>query len=271
MPLRAQLAHDGIVQVAAQGLPVRELFAEVARRLRPVVPYAAAGWLSTDPASLLFTDAYVEGIPADAHTQLFENELTAADFAKFGEIVRSGRRAQVLSEATGGDPELSPRHRTIHRPLGLSGELRAVFATGDTCWGVVCLTREEGQPGFTAAEAGFLASITDAVAHGLRTALLLCAADEAPAATAPGMVILRDGGEVESVTPEAERWLDELGGAREELSLPSPVLAVATRARAMAAGESVVPRARARTVGGRWLLLHASLLRGGGGQTASRS
>jgi DNA-binding CsgD family transcriptional regulator len=261
-PLRSGLAHDGIVRVAARGLPARDLFAEVARRVRPVVPYAAGGWLSTDPATMLYTDAFIEGVAGDAHLQLFENELTIDDFAKFSDMVRTGRRAQVLSEATGGHPELSARHRTIHRPNGLSGELRAVFTSGAACWGAVCLTRAEGEPDFTAAEAEFLASIGDAVAHGLRTALMLGAGSDAPAGEAPGMVILGSDGEVHSVTPEAQRWLGELGGAREELPLPSPLVAVATRARAMARGKDTVPRARVRTPGGRWLLLHASVLEG---------
>ncbi|HZC29467.1 MAG TPA: helix-turn-helix transcriptional regulator [Gaiellaceae bacterium] len=253
---------DGIARVAGQGLPARELFAEVARRVRRVVPYTAAGWLSTDPATMLFTDVYGENLAGAANLQLFENELTAPDFAKFADLVRARRAAQVLTEATGGEPELSARHRTIHRPLGLRSELRAVFATGATCWGAVCLARAEGEPDFTAADATLLASIAHHVTHGLRTALLMTAA-ETPAEQAPGMVILGEGDHIESATPEAERWLAELGAGADELPLPSPVVSVAMRARAMAEGADTLPRARVRSAGGQWLLLHASMLRGG--------
>jgi DNA-binding CsgD family transcriptional regulator/GAF domain-containing protein len=255
------LAHDGIVRVAGQGLPTRELFAEVARRVHRVVPYTAAGWLATDPATMLFTDVYGENLAGPANLQLFDNELTTPDFAKFTDLVRERRAAQVLSEATGGEPELSARHRTIHRPLGLRSELRAVFAAGGTCWGAVCLARADGEPDFTAADAAFVASIALHVTHGLRTAVMLAAA-ETPAEQAPGMVIRGDGDRIESATPEAERWLAELGGAVAELPLPSPLVSVALRARAMAAGGDALPRARVRTVRGQWLLLHASVLRG---------
>jgi DNA-binding CsgD family transcriptional regulator len=137
-----------------------------------------------------------------------------------------------------------------------------VFATGGTCWGAVCLARAEGEPDFTAADATFLASIAHHVTHGLRTALLMTAA-ETPAEQAPGMVILGEGDHIESATPEAERWLAELGGGADELPLPSPVVSVAMRARAMAEGADTLPRARVRSAGGQWLLLHASMLRGG--------
>ncbi|HJS97081.1 MAG TPA: hypothetical protein VJ741_22620 [Solirubrobacteraceae bacterium] len=67
--------------------------------------------------------------------QFFENELVAPDFAKFADILRQPEPVAILAHATHGEPELSARHRTIHGPLGFSGELRAVFATGGACWG----------------------------------------------------------------------------------------------------------------------------------------
>jgi DNA-binding CsgD family transcriptional regulator len=258
--LKGDLARDAIARTCASGLPARELFGEVGEKLRALVPYASAGWLSTDPATMLYTDAVVENVDGSLHLQFFENELTAPDFAKFGEIVRRPERVAVLSEVTDGTPELSARHRALHRPNGLSGELRAVFSTGGACWGVACLTRLEGEPDFTRAEAEFVGSLCDHVAHGLRTALLLAAVDEAPAAEAPGMVVLAPDGSVESVSARAEALLAELtpGG----LELPDPVHAVALRARHAAEG---VPRARVATRGGRWLVLHAACLRGGAG------
>ncbi len=262
--MRRELAREAIVRLCASGLPTRELFEEIAARVRPVVPYVAAGWLSTDPATLLYTDAVVENVAGSLHLELFENELTTPDFGKFAGIVRQPQPVSVLSLATGGEPGLSARHRTIHRPNGFSGELRAVFATGGACWGVACLTRAEGEPDFTAADADFVSSICEYVAHGLRTALLLRAVDEAPAEHAPGMVVLAADGSIESTSDAAERWLaelprDTLGGG---LDLPSAVHAVAIRARSAVAGdEQGVPRARVRTASGRWLVLHAACLR----------
>src|SRR5690606_20068855 len=123
------------------------------------------------------------------HLGLFENELSGTDFARFSDLVDQPRPVMTLGEATGGDLELSTRHRTIHRPGGFSGELRAVFRAGGACWGVACLTREEGQPDFSPAEVDFVAGICEHVGHGLRSALLIEAAQDARAGgRAPGMV-----------------------------------------------------------------------------------
>jgi DNA-binding NarL/FixJ family response regulator len=258
--LRGDLARDAILRACASGLHERELFEQISTRLRPVVPYAAAGWLSTDPATLLYTDAVVEGVDSNLHLQFFENELVAPDFAKFADILRQPQPVAILAQATHGKPELSARHRTIHRPLGFSGELRAVFATGGACWGVTCLTRREGDADFTREEAAFVASVCEHIAGGLRTALLLRAVDEAPADQAPGMILLGPNDEVASISDAAQLLLEEL--PQEELVLPSAVHAVSYRARAAAAGnDQGVPRARLRTRTGRWLLLHGACLR----------
>ena len=271
LAVRGQNAREAIIRACASGLDARELFAGVAARLRPVVPYAAAGWLSTDPATMLYTDAVVEDVEGDMHLQLFENELVTPDFAKFTDIVRRPEPVAVLSRATRGQPENSPRHRTIHRSLGFSGELRAVFATGDACWGVACMTRREGDPDFSAEEASFVASLCEHVANGLRTAVLLHSFDEAPADTAPGMIVLAADGTICTVSDAAQHWLSELP-VDSQLELPSAIHAVSLRARAASNGEDRgVPRARLRTRTGQWLLVHGACLRdarGASDQTA---
>jgi DNA-binding CsgD family transcriptional regulator len=264
----SQAARAAIVSLCASGLGEREIFAQVAARLRRVVPYATAGWLSTDPATMLYTDAIVEDVEGDAHLRFFENELVTPDFAKFADIVRGDRRVAVLSQATSGELERSARHRTIHRDLGLRGELRAVFATGGACWGVACLSRREDEPDFSHDEAAFVASLCEHVAHGLRAAMLLRAVDEAPADEAPGMIVLDADGGIHSLSDSARHWLSELPGEA-CLELPSAVHAVAMRARAASDGaERGVPRARLRTRSGRWLAVHGSCLRDARGAPA---
>jgi DNA-binding CsgD family transcriptional regulator len=88
----------------------------------------------------------------------------------------------------------------------------------------------------------------------------------------PGLVILNDRWEIDSVTPGVERWLDELPdgdwvGGR----LPSAVLSVAGRAMRSAEGrqatEVAVSRVLSRT--GTWVVLHgASLVSGGSRRVA---
>jgi DNA-binding CsgD family transcriptional regulator len=265
-------AHEAIVRLCAGDLPPLALLEQVARRVRSVTPYAAAGWLPTDPATLLYTGAFTEGMGGDLRLRLIDNELTTEDFAKFSEIARLPRTALRLSEATGGELERSARHRKIYAPRGYRDELRVAFRAGGACWGVGCLTRGEDEPGFSAAEVAFVAGICEHVAHGLRSGLLIEAChDVAAIAEPPGMLVLRDDDTLESLTGEAQRWLDELPA--DDLELPSVVYGVARRARVCAhAGDPGPPaRARVRLPSGRWLLVHGARLRttaGGAQRTA---
>lgn len=257
------VAHEAIARLCASDLPATELLAEVAARVRSVVPYAIGGWLPTDPDTLLYTGSFTEDVPGDMHLEFFENELTGSDFAQFSQILQQPRPVLTLSEATGGDLTLSSRHRTLHEPAGFRGELRAVFRAGGACWGVACFTRNTDEPDFSPAEIDFVAGICEHVGHGLRSALLLEAHSEgAGAARSPGMVILSDDDEVDAFTGEAEHWLAQL--PRDGLELPSVVYGVARRARA-AAGDGLTgppARARVRLPSGGWLLVHAARLRG---------
>jgi DNA-binding CsgD family transcriptional regulator len=254
-------AREAIVRVCAADLLPLELLAQVARRVRRVVPYAAAGWLPTDPATLLHTGAVSEQVPAHLHLRLIENEIAADDLAKFSDITRLRRPVMPLSQATAGELERSVRHRELYAPAGYGDELRAAFRTGDACWGVGCLTRADGDPHFTAAEVEFVAGIAPHVAHGLRTGLLVQACqDAAGIGDAPGMVVLDDDGTPESLTEDAERWLAALPA--DGLGLPAVVHEVAARARANAgaAAPSAPARARVRLSSGRWLVVHAARL-----------
>jgi hypothetical protein len=76
--LKGDLARDAIIRTCASGLPARELFAQVGAKLRPLVPYASAGWLSTDPATMLYTDKASFGKVGVASRP----ELTAKLFAE---------------------------------------------------------------------------------------------------------------------------------------------------------------------------------------------
>jgi DNA-binding CsgD family transcriptional regulator len=254
-------AHEAIVAVCAGDNAPLQLFAAVARRVRSVVTYAAAGWLTVDPATLLHTGAFVEHVPSDLHLRLMENELTAEDFAKFSHVATLARPALSLGEATAGEPARSARRRRLYAPAGYGDELRVAFRAGGTCWGVACLTRAACEPDFSAAEVDFVGGISEHVAHGLRTALLAEACRDATgAAEPPGLVVLRDDGALESLTAEAERWLEQLSA--DGLELPSVVYEVAARARSrFDEGRSGPPaRARVRLASGRWLIVHGARL-----------
>ncbi len=75
----AVAAHDAIVRLCAGNLPPLELLEQVARRVRTVVPYAAAGWLPTDPGTLLHTGVVADDVPGEIQLRLIDNELTEPD------------------------------------------------------------------------------------------------------------------------------------------------------------------------------------------------
>ena len=107
-----------------------------------------------------------------------------------------------------------------------------------------------------------------------RRGLLIGEASDPDGPEAPGLVVLDEDWNVESLTPGAEGWLAELpdGDWRGQQKLPPSVLAVAGRALRTAEGESApgeVAIARVLSTEGRWILLHgASLVSGGARRVA---
>jgi len=261
------VAYEAIHRLATSGLTQLELLEEVARRVRAVVPYDSGAWMTVDPATLLHTGVFVEGAHRDSgavHLRYADNEYLAPDFLKLVDVARLRTPVLTLREATGGDQALSRRHRTIHADLGVGEELRAVFRSGATVLGAVCLCRDAEQPEYSKRERDFVASIAGAVGEGLRLALLLGADGNVAGRHVPGVIVLRADDSVESVTAEAEHWLAQIPrdlGATLELS--SAVLAAARRARSLTRGGAERPaRSRIRLPSGQWLLVHAAPLLG---------
>jgi len=256
-----QRVRDDIIRISARGLPARRLLAEVAARLRRAVPYDGAYLATLDPASLLFTGGIVDDLPAELCHRYYINELTEPDTLKFADLIRRRRPAGSLVIDTGGHPERSPRFRSIFAGLGAADEMRVVFRTGDTSWGVADLMRTGGP--FTAAEAAFTASLSSKVAQGLSTAARAHVHD---LATPPGMLVIGADGLIESATAEAAARLPGLyaqGLPRDQLrprQPPEPVHAVAVRARTAPGRSSVRSLVRCGEEG--WLSLHASPLDG---------
>src|SRR5262245_22821110 len=264
--LRGIDTEAAIARICTRGLPPLELFGRVARQLRRVVPYDAGCWKPTDPETLLFTGFAIEdpqpGRLTSVRWRFVDNELLEPDSAKFSRLARAREPVTTLHRATHGEPERSRRYREIHRTLGFGAELRTVFRSGDACWGSVALVRNEGEPDFDRRETAFVARLCTHIALGLRLALLREAAT-ADADSTPGLIVLRDDLTLDSLTPAAAGWLEQVpADLGTGLELPAAVYAVARRARAAALGLSSErpPIARVRLAGGRWLLLHAASL-----------
>lgn len=227
------LVHEVARECARAGDPL-DLLERVAARVRPVIGYAAAGWILVDPDTLLMNGVHTEGVDRQTHLALIEQEMSgSADVTRFADLVGAPLPAAALSAATGGDLAASTRWRTVYQPAGYGDELRAVFGSCSVTWGLVCLSRLVDDSWFTPAEVQLLARLCPYVADGIRTGLALCRPGRADRAESPALVVLRDDGSVESMTDTVPEWF----GDPEDESLRTTIVLhqVARRARALAA------------------------------------
>jgi DNA-binding CsgD family transcriptional regulator len=262
-----QRARDKIARLAGCGLDLVSFWRASTEVLASAVPYYQAPcWFALDPASLLVTSHFDEGVP-ELPPQWALHEYYQNDVNKLADVARSQQGISTLHEATGGKPASSPRWH-FNMTLGGDQELIAALRTpAGEVWGALGLYRELGRPLFDDAELAFIRQVAPSLAEGARRALLVGEATDPEGPDAPGLVVLSHDGEVESATPGVERWLQALpDGDWDTGRLPSAVLAVAGRALRTAdhpdqPGEVAVSRVLSRS--GTWVVLHgASLVSG---------
>lgn len=248
------------------GLETDPLRAEMLDRLRRILNVDAAFIASVDPATLLFTSATAED-PLGAVTEAFlDNEFGRSDVNKFTALAAAPDPVNSLDHATRGDRPSSSRYVDVMAPLGLGDELRAALMSGGSCWGVICLHREDAASGFSERELGLVRRLAPHLAEGFRRSLL--AAKVRPAdEVGPGVIVLDTGFEVVSISPEAEYWLTELDHQDRLRRTELPVAVRAAAAQLTHVHELPTAQVlKVRTRAGRWLAVHASTLSGAGGE-----
>jgi DNA-binding CsgD family transcriptional regulator len=253
------------------GLDAASLRDEVLRRLRRIMTVDAAFFGTVDPQTLLFTSAAADD-PLRAATPLFlDNEFGRADVNKFAALAAAADPVSSLDRATRGQRAGSARYREVMSPLGLGDELRAALITGDACWGVLCLHREDAADGFGDREVDLIRRIAPHVAEGLRRAITLgplpASATVTAGAAGPGMIVLDQELAVMSLNAEAAQWLAEIDEADWPSGSELPVAVYAAAARLARLEEGAAPpplsaSVRLRSRSGQWLSLHASRLGG---------
>src|SRR4051794_8474682 len=86
----ARHARERLLDLSRRGLPAPELFDRVGTLLRQIVPFDASGWMTTDPATGLFTGiGGMTGMSPQAAQVFFENEIAEPDLHKFSDLARS--------------------------------------------------------------------------------------------------------------------------------------------------------------------------------------
>jgi DNA-binding CsgD family transcriptional regulator len=266
-------ARDEIERLARAGLDWVTFSVEATEKLRRVIPFDRSCWHMVDPGTVLFTGSLNQNVGCSG-AWLAEYEYVVEDVNKWGFLARSGRRAGATSLATHGDLSRSARHRS-HESFGIGDELRGSFVVNGTYWGAAGFLRDSDRPWFTEEDVRFLACLSEPIAEAFRRALLAArVTTEAPCDEGPGVVVLDENGNTESISPAAERWIAQL------IEIPPPsvpadskmIQVVAARARALRAGQDpleLAARSRVQTRSGRWLLLYGTRLSGGAeGRTA---
>lgn len=252
-----------IAALASRGDDVATFWRQCGVVLADAVPhYLGPCWFTLDPASLVMTSHYQEGIPEFPAEWAAQEYTDDGDVHHLADVARSPTGVSTLYDATGGHPETSPRwHANI--AYGGDQELMAALRTRDgQVWGILSLYREPDRPLFDPEEFAFVRTVAPLLADGARRGLLVGEAADPDGPDAPGLIVLNEDWRPESVSPGVEKWLRELpDGAWDAGRLPPSVLAVAGRALATTekpsksdAAQVAVARVLTRT--GTWVVLH---------------
>ena len=251
-----------IVRLAHAGLDTPTVRSETVPLLRRILPFDAIWWAVADPETLLFSQAFADGVPPAAGPLFLENELLHDDVNKFVTLARAPDPTSTLYAVTGGRPEASRRFREIIRPHRMGDELRIALRDGRHTWGFMCLHRDAGAPPFSGQERTSIRQLGPHLAAALRQSLLLSDAASGGSG-APGVLIITPTLELLSVSASAtallsgvDEWLRS--GVRAVFigALTSQLLALERKA----APDSIAPRVRVQTRTGGWLTLSASRL-----------
>jgi len=230
--------------------------------LGSIVPFDRFCWGAVDPASLLPTRATGTTVPCTTPLIWEVQELVARGAVRrdLRPPARSGRYAARLAEFVDERSEQDPSYQRILRPNGLEHQLRAALVVDGTQWGTLHI--ERCRPDFTAREVAIVDALVPHFAHALRRWILATpnhAASGDPAI--PGVVLLDEDNNVDSISPEAEHWLSEWRVA--DLRVPPPAIAAvvgAARARSDRNNHEIIPSARLRLATGTWLHVRATHL-----------
>jgi DNA-binding CsgD family transcriptional regulator len=231
-------------------------------RLSAAIPFEGAFLAAVDPATLLYTRAFRRDMPTQASAAFVATEFGIEDVNQLRSLVRTRSVVGWLDDATRGNRMAARRYREAMQPYGLGDELRAALLSAGSCWGVLCLHRDQRASGFTAQESALLRTIAPYVAHALRTSLLIEQASVTDVWDGPGVLVLEPDGTLRTSTAAGTYWLEALTDLDTPRSarLPTVVAGVVERLQSADTPGPVLARARARTGQGQWLTVHAARL-----------
>jgi DNA-binding CsgD family transcriptional regulator len=256
---RLSKAHDHarrrLLELAAAGLPVSRLTAQVAATLQHAIGWDGFRLFGLDPRTMLI-NRLLGASENDAEARLeWLREVYLAlptPYAELPELARTGLRTVAFQERQdqcwGFPPsQLSPiepaaHYRHFHEfrsPVG--GTLLAIFRDQDRPVAAMQAYRRDPKRAYRATEVAFLHQVSPIVGTALAAAMDRDSAVgryAAAPATASGIVLVETGGGIRFATPAGERWLDALG--ERVGGLPTPVWATMAALRGTDAGAAAV-------------------------------
>ncbi len=271
MPTETRRRRNELVLRVQRVTDATAVFAEASTRLRRLVPFDAAVWLTTDPGTGLPTaPTLADNLQLDGEveqcSQLWRREFLVDDVILYRDIARAEVPAASL-RATVADPRQSARYREFLEPMGFTDELRAMLRVGDSPWGAINLLRRRGQPPFSRQEIELVASLSAPLGEALRMrARPAGVLGEAISGGRPGLLLFDSDGGLVSANQEARSWLAGLPHDQDlpsELGVGVPMWMLSTVFGALSVARGYgdgTARARVRTRRGTWLVCHASLL-----------
>jgi DNA-binding CsgD family transcriptional regulator len=227
---RASATRDAVAALCEQGLDPAELLQEVESRLHPIVPHDTGAWWTTDPETLLPTVVGVSEPPS------YSGELfSPADYDVFERLDRTSRDAMI-------EPHI----------------LRVLSRSGHATWAAGRFTRAPDLPGFTKAEADYLAAVGRYVGAGVREYLAQTPWSDGPS-TVPSVLVVSGDDRIDDTTPEANEWLCRLS-AHEPGLLPASLRGLVRQSRAKRVGCSPLrpAKVRIRMPEGDWVIARAT-------------
>jgi DNA-binding CsgD family transcriptional regulator len=253
--------RDVLIERASEAKSVRELFHEASPRLRRLVDFDAAVWLATDPATGLPTaPTHIENLARFGRgpcERVWELEFLVEDVNLCRDLAGASVPAGALRLSTDDRPARSHRYRDLLHPNGFGDELRAVLRTDGRPWGALSLFREAGRPAFSAADRAIAGGLSEPLAGAIRDLARTHSAEQRGPVPGPGLLVFDTDGDPISRNEDAASWLDDLP----DDGAPLPMVVLTTLIRAREHGHA---RVRLRGRSGRWIVCHASSLRGVG-------
>ncbi len=265
-------SFDRIRALSRAGLDVACFLRDASDALASAIPNGTPHldgpyWYTLDPEARLITSTYGgEGCDLDT-SAVMRWEYLDDDVNKYAEVLRHPRGVQTLHEVTDGHPERSRIYREYMADAGIAQEMLTGLRDGaGRAWGTVRMNRTPGQPEFDPTELDFMATVAPYLACGIRHGLLVGEAIDPDTPDPPGLLVVDVNGEIESASPEAERWLTALPGTHRNGTLPASVASVASAVLddVHGNGSGRGPSAQVRSVEGRWVTVHGTSLRAGG-------